>query len=215
MMEVKALMFNPFHENTYLLFNDKKECIIVDPGCYYEFEIQKAWVTIEEQNARPVRLLNTHCHLDHIFGNSYLCKRYGLQPEIHRMEKAVLDRAPQAGLMYQLPMEVSPEPGRYLEDGEFISFGDDVLQVIWTPGHSPGSVSFYAPKQKFILGGDVLFYESIGRTDLPGGSEMTLLRTIREKFFTLDDDVVVYSGHGKPTTIGHEKRMNPYVHQPD
>jgi glyoxylase-like metal-dependent hydrolase (beta-lactamase superfamily II) len=211
MLEIQCFTFNPFQENTYLLINEKKDCIIIDPGCYFEEERKELLTYIEKEGLKVTRLLNTHCHLDHIFGNRLVVKTYGVGLEMHMLDKIVLDRSPEIGKMYNVPFEPSPEPVRYLEDGEKIKFGEDELEVLFTPGHSPGSVCFYNVKQQIVIGGDVLFYQSIGRTDLPGGDHQTLINSIHEKLFVLPDEVTVYPGHGKPTTIGFEKKSNPYL----
>lgn len=212
MLEIQCFTFNPFQENTYLLINEKKDCIIIDPGCYFEEERKELLAYIEKEGLNVTRLLNTHCHLDHIFGNRLVAKTYGVGLEIHMLDKIVLDRSPEIGKMYNVPFEPSVEPARYLEEGEKIQLGDDELVILLTPGHSPGSVCFYCAAQQFIIGGDVLFYQSIGRTDLPGGNHQTLINSIQEKLFVLPDDVTVYPGHGKSTTIGFEKRTNPFMH---
>jgi glyoxylase-like metal-dependent hydrolase (beta-lactamase superfamily II) len=212
MLEIQCFTFNPFQENTYLLINEKKDCIIIDPGCYFEEERKELLAYIEKEGLNVTRLLNTHCHLDHIFGNRLVAKTYGVGLEIHMLDKIVLDRSPEIGKMYNVPFEPSVEPARYLEEGEKIQLGDDELVILLTPGHSPGSVCFYCAAQQFIIGGDVLFYQSIGRTDLPGGDHQTLINSIREKLFVLPDDVTVYPGHGRSTTIGFEKKTNPFLH---
>lgn len=212
MIEVRSFTFNPFQENTYLLINEKKECFIIDPGCYFTNERKTLTDAITEGGLAPVALLNTHCHLDHIFGNKLVSQEYGLKPRIHLLDKPVLDQSPQAAQMYNVPFEPSPNPSEeYLQDGEVISWGKDELKVILAPGHSPGSVCFYCEKQQFLIGGDVLFRESIGRSDLPGGDYDTLEKSIRERLYTLPDETVVYPGHGPQTMIGYEKRNNPFV----
>lgn len=211
MLEIQCFTFNPFQENTYLLINEKKDCIIIDPGCYFEEERKELLTYIEKEGLKVTRLLNTHCHLDHIFGNRLVAKTYGVGLEIHMLDKIVLDRSPEIGKMYNVPFEPSPEPVRYLEEGEKIRFGEYELEVLFTPGHSPGSVCFYNVDQQVLIGGDVLFYQSIGRTDLPGGDHQTLINSIQQKLFVLPDEVTVYPGHGKPTTIGFEKKNNPYL----
>lgn len=214
MIEVKSFTFNPFQENTYLLINGKKECFIIDPGCYSATEQKTLTDTITANGLTPVELLNTHCHLDHIFGNSLVSRLYTLKPRIHPLEQPILDRSPQAGQLYNIPFEPSPNPSaHYLEDNEIIRWGEDELKVILAPGHSPGSVCFYCEKQQFLLGGDVLFRESIGRSDLPGGNYAALERSIRERLYTLPEGVIVYPGHGPETTIGHEKKHNPFVNR--
>ncbi len=213
MIEIQQFTFNPFQENTYLLINGKRECIIIDTGCYFEEERKELLLYIEKEGLKVTRLLNTHCHLDHIFGNKLVAVTYGVGLEIHRADEIVLVRSPEVGAMYNVRFEPSPRPSAYLEEGDKISFGGVELEVIFTPGHSPGSVSFYCAAEKFLIGGDVLFYQSIGRTDLPGGNHATLLASIREKLFVLPDDTKVLPGHGPATTIGFEKRHNPFLNE--
>jgi len=213
MIEIQQFTFNPFQENTYLLINGKRECIIIDPGCYFEEERKELLLYIEKEGLKVTRLLNTHCHLDHIFGNKLVAATYGVGLEIHRADEIVLVRSPEVGAMYNVRFEPSPMPSAYLEEGDKLSFGGVELEVIFTPGHSPGSVSFYCAAEKFLIGGDVLFYQSIGRTDLPGGNHATLLASIREKLFVLPDDVKVLPGHGPATTIGFEKKHNPFLNE--
>jgi len=211
MIEIQYFAVNPLQENTYLLINEKKDCIIIDPGCYFEEERKELLEYIEKEGLNVTRLLNTHCHFDHIFGNRLVANTYQVGLEIHRLEQAVLDRSPQVGVMYNIPFEPSPMPARYIEEGEKILFGQHELEVLFTPGHSPGSISFYCAEEGFVISGDVLFYQSIGRTDLPGGHHETLLNSIRQQLFVLPDGVKVYPGHGQPTTIGFEKQHNPFL----
>lgn len=211
MIKVEFFTFNPLAENTYVLSNEKGEAVIIDPGCYFTEEEKTLGNYIEKQDLKPIRLLNTHCHLDHVFGNVWVSKKYGLELFIHKHEKPVLEFAPAAGNMYGLTFTNYNGALHYLEEGDIIFLGDDKLEVLLTPGHSPASICFYCSAQNFIIGGDVLFYESIGRFDLPGGNEQQLYKSIREKLYVLPDETVVYPGHGEPTTIGHEKKYNPFV----
>lgn len=211
MLTVKTFTFNPVQENTYVLYNEKKECCIIDPGCYFSEERDRLKTDIEKTGLKPVLLLNTHCHLDHIFGNKFVHETWGLDLHIHEKEKIVLANGPASGLRFQLPFENYEGPLIYIKEGENIKLGDDELEVFFTPGHSPGSVSFYHETGGFVIGGDVLFNSSIGRTDLPGGDYDTLVNSIQTKFFTLPDDTKVYSGHGPVTTVGFEKMNNPFV----
>jgi hydroxyacylglutathione hydrolase len=211
MLSIKAFTFNPVQENTYVLYNENNECCIIDPGCYFSEENDELKSTIEEAGWKPVLLLNTHCHLDHVFGNKFVHKTWGLNLHIHEKEKPVLDFAPQSADIWQLPFENYHGPIEYLKPGSAIKIGDDELEVLFTPGHSPGSVSFYNKPGNFVIGGDVLFNGSIGRTDLPGGDFNTLVNSIQAQFFTLPDDTKVYSGHGPVTTVGFEKMNNPFV----
>lgn len=209
---VHFFTFNPFQENTYVIYDETKECIIIDPGCINVKEQKILSEFIASKNLIPKRLINTHCHLDHVFGNAYIHRKFNLELEIHRGELPVLKAVPQICKLYGLPEpETSPDPHRFIEDNDTISFGNTTLKALFTPGHSPASISFYEEKSGYIIAGDVLFYESIGRTDLPGGNLTTLLNSIREKLFILPDNVVVYPGHGDSTTIGHEKKYNPFL----
>ncbi len=211
MLSIKAFTFNPVEENTYVLYNEKKECCIIDPGCYFPEEKEELKTTIKTAGLRPVLLLNTHCHLDHVFGNQFVYETWGLPLHIHEKEKPVLDFAPQSGLMWQMPVEDYTGPLNYLKEGTIIKLGDEKMEIRFTPGHSPGSVSFYHEAGGFVIGGDVLFNGSIGRTDLPGGDFDILVKSIQTEFFTLPDETKVYSGHGPVTTIGFEKMNNPFV----
>lgn len=211
MLTVQSFTFNPLSENTYLVYNEKGNAIIIDPGCYFENEQRELQSFIEDNKLTLIQLINTHCHLDHIFGNKWVHKTYGLELYLHTNEKIVLEHAPQSALRWGLSIDNYNEPLHFLEDGGTIAIDNDVLSIIFTPGHSPGSISFYCEKQNFIISGDVLFRESIGRTDLPGGHYETLLNSIRTKLFTLPENTLVYNGHGKTTTIDHEKKYNPYL----
>jgi hydroxyacylglutathione hydrolase len=211
MFQIKVFTFNPVQENTYLLYNEQNECIIIDPGCYFDDEKDQLKSFINLNKLQPRMLLNTHCHLDHVFGNKFVSEEYKLTLQTHPLEKQVLELAPSSGLMFNLPFDNYQGEVIYLEEGDVISLGDDQLEIIHAPGHSPGSICFYCAKQKFIIGGDVLFQNSIGRTDLPFGSHEDLIRNIKEKLFKLPGDVKVYSGHGPKTTIGEEMKGNPYL----
>jgi glyoxylase-like metal-dependent hydrolase (beta-lactamase superfamily II) len=198
-------------ENAYVLYNAKGECCIIDPGCYFPEEKKKLQDTIGKEGWKPVLLLNTHCHLDHVFGNKFVYETWGLALHIHPKEKPVLDFAPQSGEIWQMPFDNYEGPLTWIEENSAIAVGEELLEVRFTPGHSPGSVSFYHEAGGFIIGGDVLFNGSIGRTDLPGGDFDLLINSIQTQFFTLPDDTKVYSGHGPVTTIGFEKMNNPFV----
>ena len=211
MLTVKIFTFNPVGENTYIIFNEVKKAIIIDPGCYFDEEKQKVKNFLEKNHLQPVQLLNTHCHLDHVFGNNWVYKTYGLELFLHPSEELVLNFAPQTGQMWGLPFENYAGPLHFLENNDIIKLGDNELKVLLAPGHSPGSICFYSKEDKFIISGDVLFRESIGRTDLPGGNHPALLESIRQQLFILPDDTTVYPGHGESTTIGYEKKNNPFL----
>ncbi len=210
MLKIKSFVFSPIQENTYLLSNEINECVIIDPGCYFPEEQDELKAFITKSNLKPIMLLNTHCHLDHVFGNKFIAETYGLTLHLHQKEKKLLDYAPTSGLMYNLPFDNYTGEYLYLKEGDRVKLGEDELAVIEAPGHSPGHICFYCKKQNFIISGDVLFNRSIGRTDLPGGDHETLLKNIREKLFVLPDETVVYSGHGPETKIGDEKKHNPF-----
>lgn len=214
MINVHYFEFSPFAENTYVLYDlqDKtKECIIVDPGCYetHEKEALKDYIT--KNGLKPIRLLNTHSHIDHVFGNKFVHDTYGLLPEMHKDELPGLQAVPTYGATMGLRVEPSPLPEKYLVEGDTVKLGNSELSVLFTPGHSIASISFYCEKDQFVIGGDVLFQGGIGRTDLPGGSYPVLIQSIAEKFLTLGDTVIVYSGHGPETTIGLERKTNPFL----
>lgn len=211
MLTVTSFVFSPVQENTYVVHNEAGDCIIVDPGCYFGNERNELKEFIQNSQLAPKYLLNTHCHLDHVFGNKFIHDTYGLTLHLHEKEKPLLDYAPTSGLSWGLPFDNYRGDLIFLREEEVIRLGDDELQVLFTPGHSPGHVSFWCQAQHFVLSGDVLFRQSIGRTDLPGGSFDTLIQSIREKLFVLPDETVVYPGHGPETTVGAEKEDNPFL----
>ena len=211
MLSIKAFTFNPVEENTYILYNENKECCIIDPGCYFDKERASLKEFIEKSGLRPVLLLNTHCHLDHVFGNKFVHDSWNLTLHIHEKEKIVLETAPIAGKTWQLPFDNYEGPLVMIKEGKTLKIGDDEIEIRFAPGHSPGSVCFYHEAGGFVIGGDVLFNGSIGRTDLPGGDYATLINSIQTQLFTLPDETRVYSGHGPMTTIGFEKMNNPFV----
>ena len=210
-MEIAYFTFNPFQENTYVLYDTTGECLIIDPGCYQAAEKKRLSDFIAQHSLRPVRMVNTHCHIDHVFGNRYVADTYGLLLTAHQGEIAVLEAAASYGKMVGLPVELSPPITQFVRNGDTIQFGNTTLSGLFTPGHSPASISLYHEASGTLIAGDVLFYQSIGRTDLPGGDYDTLLQSIAEQLLPLGDHVKVYSGHGQPTTIGHERKYNPFL----
>ena len=211
MIHVQMFTFNPVQENTFVLWNEKNNAIIIDPGCYFTAEQETLQNFIKNKDITPVQLLNTHCHLDHVFGNKWVANMYDLELFIHSNEEKVLAVAPATALMWGLGMENYKGPLHFLNEGDTIHFDNDKLEVILAPGHSPGHVCFYCAEQNFLIGGDVLFLESIGRTDLPGGNHEQLLHNIQTKLFALPNETIVYPGHGTQTTIAHEKKFNPFL----
>jgi len=214
MLKQKSFVFNPFSENTYILYLESGEAIIMDPGNSDAAEDRKLADFITTNGLKPVLLLNTHAHLDHILGNHFVHSKYGLLPQLHQADLQLLDALVYSSTFYGVNAIASPQPEVLLNEGDTVRLGSEELKVIFAPGHSPGSICFYSEKHKILWGGDVLFRESIGRTDLPGGDFDTLAHNIHTKLFTLPDEVTVYSGHGPTTTIGHEKKHNPFVGEP-
>ena len=211
MIQIHSFTFNPIQENMYLLFDESKDCVIIDPGCYDDAERTILSEFIAQNGLKPVKLLNTHCHLDHIFGNGYVAKKYNLKLEFNKNDMRVFDAFQLTCDLYGMSCDPSPQPSVFLEEGDIIEFGNSKLEILFTPGHSPGSITFYNREEKFMIAGDVLFNGSIGRTDLPGGDHETLINNIKTKLFPLGDDFKVYSGHGPVTTIGFEKKHNPFL----
>ncbi|HSC54106.1 MAG TPA: MBL fold metallo-hydrolase [Phnomibacter sp.] len=211
MLRIVQFTFNPIQENTYLLYNEAGEAALIDTGCYFDAEKQQLTQFIEEHKLQVKWLLQTHCHLDHIFGLHWAVQTFGIEPYIHENEKPVLAYGDLSGEKWNLPFTNYRGPVQLLTEGQEIQMGKDKLKVIFAPGHSPGHVCFYCEAQDFLIGGDVLFQRSIGRTDLPGGSHQQLLTSIREQLFTLPDATVVHPGHGPSTTIGEEKEENPFL----
>jgi len=211
MITIQDFCFSAFQENTYVLYNELKEAIIIDPGCYTRIEEKILSDFIRKENLKPTLLLNTHCHLDHVFGNNYISETYGLTAYIHPNEQIVLDRLPEAAAKWGVPTDAYKGPIQYIQEGEMIHFRNDQFKVLLTPGHSPGSVCFYHAEQDFMIGGDLIFKDGVGRTDLPGANPSDLIKSIREQIFPLPDSLTIYSGHGPATTWGREKEYNPYI----
>jgi len=211
MINVHSFTFGPFQENTYVLWDNTLECIIIDPGNTNALENKKLSDFISEKKLKPVRLILTHAHIDHINGNKYIHDAYGLLPEVHKEDVYFIENHATTGAMYGVPVDPSPMPEKFIDEGDVISFGDSALNVVHTPGHAPGHVTFYNKEEGFMISGDVLFYGSIGRTDLPKGNLETLMNSIKNKLFPLGDAMKVYSGHGSTTTIGAERENNPFL----
>lgn len=210
-MEIKKFVFSPFMENTYIISNENRECLIIDPGCYDANEQKALENYITERGLTPKLLLNTHCHLDHVFGNAFVMDKYKIPLAMHQLDLPTLAMGERSAMMYGLSLMPSPEPTQFLGEGDVVELGEIKLEVIFVPGHAPGHIVFYNKDEGYVINGDVLFQESIGRTDLPGGDHATLLKNIKEKMYQLPDETIVYCGHGEETTIGHEKKYNPFV----
>ena len=210
MLSVAQFTFNPFQENTYVV-HDGSQAILFDPGCWNTAEERELEAWFRDNALTPIRLVLTHAHIDHVFGCAWAHKTYDLLPELHRADFVLLKAAPRQGQLYGVHCEPSPEPEHFIEPGDTIKLGSDELKVLFVPGHAPGHIALFSEKDRFVIAGDVLFRDSIGRTDLPGGDMDTLLRSIREQLFPLGDDVTVHCGHGPETTIGREKKKNPFL----
>lgn len=210
MLYIQRFVFNPLQENTYVLYDDSGDCVIIDPGCYDADEKKELVSFIEENKLKVKQLLNTHGHVDHVLGNAFVKRTFSVPLAIHKIDEAVLKAVKVYAPHYGFYNYEEAEPDAYLTEGDYVQVGKEKLLILFVPGHSPGHVAFYHEKQKVVIGGDVLFYGSIGRTDLPGGNYETLIRSIHKQFFTLPEDVVVYPGHGMETTVGFEKRTNPF-----
>lgn len=210
-MKVHRLVFSPFEVNTYIITDKSRECIIVDPACNNKQEQDYLLKFIKENDLKPVKLLNTHCHLDHVFGNKFICDTFQLEAEAHKGEDYNMRNALNAASMYGIDMDEPYPIKKYLKEGEKVIFGFSNLDILHIPGHSAGSLVFYNEDDKFAIVGDVLFNNSIGRTDLPGGDYDTLIVQIKTKLFKLNDETTAYPGHGIATTIGKEKKTNPFL----
>jgi glyoxylase-like metal-dependent hydrolase (beta-lactamase superfamily II) len=211
-MKIKQFEFNPIRENTYVVYDETKECAIIDAGCFYPEEKMELLEYILDNDLVVKHLLNTHLHFDHVFGNVFVEERLGLLTKANPEDEFLLDKMSVQMKMFGFPQEVSkPKIGEYIHENDVITFGNQELVVLEVPGHSPGSVVFYSRKGQSLFGGDVLFRGSIGRTDLEGGSFEQLVSGIRNKLFVLPPDTTVYSGHGPATTIGYEQKNNPYL----
>jgi hydroxyacylglutathione hydrolase len=212
MISIKKFVFSPFQENTYIVYNQHKNAIVVDPGCYENQEKEALKSFIKTEGLTVKKLINTHCHLDHVFGNRFVCDTYQVLPEYHKLDEPTMKMAPISASMYGIPgFEESPKCEEYLMENTVLSLDEDEFELRFCPGHAPGHLVLINHSQKLVIGGDVLFRASIGRTDLPGGNHKALIYSIKSQLFTLSDDFLVYSGHGPETTIGYEKENNPFL----
>lgn len=211
MIQISTFTFNSFGVNTYLLYDETKECLIVDPASQYTQEEQELSGFIEANGLKPVRMINTHAHIDHILGNTFVCEKYNLKPEAHFAGLKFYEVAPSSGSVFGISVGKVIMPVDFLKEGDIVKIGNFSLKVLYTPGHADGSICLVNDEGSFVITGDVLFQESIGRTDLPTGNLDKLLESIRLKLFILPDQYIVYPGHGPTTTIGFEKRNNPFI----
>lgn len=211
-MKIKTFPINPFFENTYVVFDEiSKECLIIDPGCLNEIEESTIQNFIEKNELKVNAIINTHCHLDHVFGNKFAKEKFNAPLLIPREDKFLLDNASKQAAFYGIEMNDSPEPDGFLDDLKFVSIGNFQFKLLFTPGHTPGEFCLYNETEKICFTGDVLFKESIGRSDLPGGDYDTLIHSIKSMLITLPDETKIYPGHGEPSTIAYEKIHNPFL----
>lgn len=209
MLHVYTFTFNPFQENTYVVYNDLKEAVIIDPGCYSREEQNALLDFITRNQLKPLALLNTHCHIDHVLGNAFVLRNFEIELYAHELDLPTLGMVARSAEMYGFEgYEDSPLPTKFVTDNEILTFGAIELKVIFGPGHAPGHVAFYSEADHFLIGGDILFRGSFGRYDLPGGNLEVLKKTIFERMFTLPEQTQVHSGHGPVTNIGDEKKHN-------
>lgn len=210
MIQVKSFVFSPFMENTYVVFDESKEALIIDPGCYEKHEKDELADFIAAEGLHIVKLLNTHCHIDHVFGNQFVKDKYNVELYIHPDDEETLRSVKAYAPSYGFQHYEESEANVFITEEDVIEFGNSKFEIIFVPGHAPGHVAFINKDQNICMGGDVLFDGSIGRTDLPGGDFETLIKSIHEKVFPLSDDMIIYSGHGGTTTVGKEKVSNPF-----
>jgi glyoxylase-like metal-dependent hydrolase (beta-lactamase superfamily II) len=210
--KVKRFVFNSFGVNTYVLSDDRGKCLIVDPACQYLDEETDLLGYINRNHLIPVGMVNTHFHIDHIVGNTLICNTYNLRPQCHKSSQMLWETAAEFGAAFGIKIENLIIPKDFLSEGDLISYGNSSVEVLYTPGHADGSICLVNHAERYVIAGDVLFRDSIGRTDLPTGSFDVLYESITSKLFTLPDDYIVYPGHGPETSIGYEKMNNPFLH---
>lgn len=210
-MKIKQFVQNPFQENTYLVYDDTGDAIIIDAGSYTQSDVDEIKQFTDENKLTVKFLVNTHCHIDHVIGVNALCKLYGIDCYAHREELPMLQSVPTQAIMFGLEIDAIPQIEKTIDDGDTIKFGNTSVQVIHTPGHTRGCVCFYSESDRILFSGDTLFQGSIGRTDLAGGNYDSIIKSITAKLLTLPDDIKVFPGHGPSTTIGKERISNPYL----
>lgn len=212
-MKIQTFEFNPISENTYVVYDETKESIIIDPGCFFPEEKQTLWDFVKDNGLEVKRIINTHLHFDHVLGLNFATQQFKLPAEAHQGDEELLVQLKNQLQMFRFPDDGEPVPtiGRYLTESDTIEFGNQKFKIFHIPGHSQGSVAYYNEVSKVIFVGDILFRGSVGRTDLPGGNHDLLISGIKSKLLTLPDETIVYPGHGEPTTIGAEKRRNPFL----
>lgn len=212
MLQIQSFTFNPFSENTYLVWDSEtKDCAIFDPGCSDFQEEQIVETFLQDNSLKLTQLINTHCHIDHVIGNKFIAEKFNLKLQASQIEESILQWSESASLLYQIPYDKSPLIEIFLSEKDTIKIGNQTLEILFTPGHSPGSLTFVNHQESWALVGDVIFRQSIGRTDLKGGSYDELENSIRTQIYTLPDNYTLHSGHGPETQVGFEKKNNGFV----
>ncbi len=211
MLKIKSFTFNPYQENTYLIFDDSKEAVVIDPGNYEGYENESISKFIDENKLQLKKIILTHCHLDHCLGNKYLNQKYGAELLIPFDERDLYKNVENIATLFGFANYSHLDENKYLKEKDKIEFGNIKLDVLFLPGHSPGHLAFYCKKENICFSGDVLFYNSIGRTDLPGGDHNALINSIKNKLFLLNPDTIIYSGHGQKTILKNEMKNNPFL----
>ena len=211
-MKIKSFTFNSFQENTYILYDETKECIIVDPGCYSIEEQNTLYEFIKKKQLIPLQLINTHCHIDHILGNKFVCEKWNIELCAHKEELPLLKASEEISKMYGFEnYNLSPTPKKYLTSDQKIKFGNNSLEILFCPGHSPGHICLFCKQNNILIAGDVVFKGSVGRTDLPGGNHQVLIESINKEIINLPNETQIYSGHGPSTLLSEEKKHNPFL----
>ncbi|MDF7817624.1 MBL fold metallo-hydrolase [Runella sp. MFBS21] len=211
MIQIQSFVFSPFQENTYILFDETHEAVIIDPGCLMQAEKETLAQFITQNRLIVKALLQTHAHLDHVFGSAFVKRKYGVKMWMHKNELPILASVENRCQLWGIRGYEPVEADEFIDEGDIISFGNSQLEILFVPGHAPGHLAFVNHAQRFVIGGDVLFKGSIGRTDFPLCDHDALINSIQTKFMTLEDDYRVYAGHMDSTTIGHERRTNPFL----
>ena len=210
MLQIRSFVFNPFSENTYVVYNDPKNAFIIDPGNFSTEETRLLQNFIEENDLKIQNILLTHAHIDHVLGLQTVYNLYNVPVLLHETEKEILDRNPMDANRFGFFFKPFEGEIQFLKENEVLKLDEDEFKILHVPGHSPGHIAFHNEAQKFIVSGDVLFEGSIGRTDLYKGNHEQLIESIKTKLFVLDEETKVYNGHGNPTTVGFEKNHNPF-----
>jgi len=211
-MKIKSFIFNPFQENTYVIYDQTKECIIIDPGCYTKEEENILSKFIINNKLNPIKIINTHCHIDHILGNKFANKKWGAELYMHKADLLLLENAVDISKTYGLEnYKESPSPKHFLDESSIITFGDSSFEILFTPGHAPGHICLYSKRNNVLIAGDLIFKRSVGRTDLPFGNYDTLIKSIRSKILPLPNETQIFCGHGDVTNLGNEKIHNPFL----